>query len=436
MDTINPENGKKSTKAFITVFAGQSISLAGSMIVQFALVWWLTVRTNSSIVLAMTTLAVIGPLVIFGPLAGVVSDRFSLRKVVILTDSAQALMALVMALVTTNPNNSVGVLVLLLLGRGIAQAFQMPAQTILSTVMLEEENYGRFNAGQTLVSSLLSLSSPVIASLMIQVLPLPSIILVDVVSFFPGVIIMALVPLPHRTKEPKRTEVQTFTSDFKEAIDYLKGSRLILIIALFAIVNLLLSPLFTLLPLYLVQVHHGSVADYAVVEFSFQVGILLGSVFLVVYKLKSTSKNITLASLLMLALFASVISIVPVGFFLGLALVMVLVGLLISITDVTFLTFLQRTIPQRIQGRVFSLVFSSVKSILPLGLIGAGFLAESVGLPALYLTLPLLAFSVLLATIGASKIIPVFWNKTRKVLQQNAFDDKVEITLLRLTKTQ
>ena len=62
---------------FFTIWIGQAFSLLGSMLVQFALVWWLTQTTGSATVLATATLVAVLPGIFIGPVAGALVDRFS-----------------------------------------------------------------------------------------------------------------------------------------------------------------------------------------------------------------------------------------------------------------------------------------------------------------------------------------------------------------------
>ena len=66
---------------FFTIWTGQAFSLLGSMLVQFALVWWLTRTTGSATVLATSTLAAVLPSIFLGPVAGTLVDRWNRRAV-------------------------------------------------------------------------------------------------------------------------------------------------------------------------------------------------------------------------------------------------------------------------------------------------------------------------------------------------------------------
>lgn len=73
------------------MWAGQAVSLFGSQLVQFALIWWLTSETGSAIVLATASLVGLLPQVILGPIAGTLVDRWNRRLKMMVADSLVAL---------------------------------------------------------------------------------------------------------------------------------------------------------------------------------------------------------------------------------------------------------------------------------------------------------------------------------------------------------
>lgn len=56
-----------SIRPFFTVWSGQALSLLGSQLVQFAIIWWLTITTESATVLALASMVGLLPIVIIGP---------------------------------------------------------------------------------------------------------------------------------------------------------------------------------------------------------------------------------------------------------------------------------------------------------------------------------------------------------------------------------
>ena len=89
-----PAGGSRWKLPFFSIWTGQAISLIGSQIVQFALVWWLTQRTGSATVLASATLVAMLPMIVVGPFAGALVARWNRRLVMIVADGFVALASL------------------------------------------------------------------------------------------------------------------------------------------------------------------------------------------------------------------------------------------------------------------------------------------------------------------------------------------------------
>ncbi len=120
--------GRRWAATFFPIWIGQAFSLIGSLLAQFALVWWLTKTTGSATVLATATLAAILPGVVVGPFAGALVDRWNRKRVMMWADGASALCALVLAyLFWTNAIQPWQIYVMMLL-RSIAGTFHWPTR--------------------------------------------------------------------------------------------------------------------------------------------------------------------------------------------------------------------------------------------------------------------------------------------------------------------
>ncbi|MCJ7548447.1 MAG: MFS transporter, partial [Anaerolineae bacterium] len=90
-DTESPEDNSWALP-FFTIWIGQAFSLVGSRMGGFALVWWLTQASGgSATVLATASLVAMLPQVLLGPIAGALVDRWSRRRVMMLSDTLVAL---------------------------------------------------------------------------------------------------------------------------------------------------------------------------------------------------------------------------------------------------------------------------------------------------------------------------------------------------------
>ena len=93
----SPSVSLRWKRPFFTVWTGQALSLFGSSLSGFALVWWLTSTTGSATILALGTLMQVLPQIVLGPVLGALVDRWSRRRVMIIADSLIAVFTLGLA---------------------------------------------------------------------------------------------------------------------------------------------------------------------------------------------------------------------------------------------------------------------------------------------------------------------------------------------------
>ncbi len=76
---------------FFLIWSGQVLSLFGSSLVRFALIWWITIETGRATSLGIATVVSFAPAIFIGPFAGVIADRISRKFVLIFSDGLIAL---------------------------------------------------------------------------------------------------------------------------------------------------------------------------------------------------------------------------------------------------------------------------------------------------------------------------------------------------------
>ena len=86
-------------KQFAIIYAGQAFSILGSAAVQFAIIWWLTIQTESAITLTIASVVAFLPNMLIGPFAGVWIDRYNRRTVMIAADGLVAVSSIILGLV-------------------------------------------------------------------------------------------------------------------------------------------------------------------------------------------------------------------------------------------------------------------------------------------------------------------------------------------------
>ncbi|MCF2138654.1 MAG: MFS transporter [Candidatus Lokiarchaeota archaeon] len=158
---------KKSFHGYIWIWISQIISLIGSNIVSFAVIWYLTLQTESSFILSLASIASIVPMIIVGPFAGVISDRVNKNIVLILADFIQALGTFVLIILFYLNLAQLWHIIALLAVRGTCQGFQFPVAVSITSLMVPKEKIKSMNSLNQIFTSLMNIASPAIGAVAI-----------------------------------------------------------------------------------------------------------------------------------------------------------------------------------------------------------------------------------------------------------------------------
>ncbi len=368
------------------MWIGQAVSLLGSGLVQFALVWYLTDQTGSANVLAMATLVALLPQVFLGPFSGAVVDRLNRKAVMIISDSLVALTTL--ALMASFMLGSIQVwhIYLAMFLRSLFGTFQMPAMSASTTLMVPPEQYSRLGGVDQALYGVINIVSPPLGAALLAAFQIQSVMMVDIVTAALAIGLLAIlvkVPQPKRTDANQTVTPKQVITDVRFGLKYAftwKGLFMALLMA--ALVNMVSSPAFTLLPLH-VKLHFGKGLDeVALIESAFGIGVIAGGVLLGVWGGFKRKMTTILIGWLGMGITTVAIGILPSAGFAVAVVMMGLTGLMNAITNGPFFALIQTKIPPEMQGRVFAVINSLVTGVMPLGMLMAGPLAEALGTSA------------------------------------------------------
>lgn len=365
------------------------ISLFGSTVAYFVLIWWLTVVTGSATILAVASFFTILLSTILMPIAGVYADKFNRKTLILIVDSSQAIITLVGTILFQFNLMVVLTVVIFMTVRSLFQAFHAPVVGAITPSMVPPEKLIRINSMSFLFLGVIQIFAQLVASLLWILFPIHIILWVDIITFAIALVPLILIKIPSVTKKSINTmgekEKTSFFKDFNIGVKTLKAvPGLLIIVIMSMIITFLLAPLKVLMPLYVYGVHGGKAGQYALVLTFFQGGIVLGAVIASVkknwsHKVRALFVNMALA-MVGLAIFA----IAPSGLYFVISIGAVLTGITLPITSSLTAVFYQTTVPPDKMGRVSSISGTISASILPIGTLLSGPLAEIIGIPLLF----------------------------------------------------
>ncbi|MBN2155249.1 MAG: MFS transporter [Candidatus Lokiarchaeota archaeon] len=382
---------RKTFKQFLWLWATQYISLIGSQLVSFSVTWFLTIETGSSLILSLSTISNMVPMILVSPFAGVIADRRSKNKILFISDAVQAFATFVLIMLFFFGIFEIWQILVLMGIRGICQGFQMPVAVSLNSLMVPKKFIQKINAFDRVFMALLSIVTPIAGAFLIQIMPINQIYWFDVITCVPTLIVLLIVKIPRVATQG--TGKLHFLEDFKISVRYMHETKLIPPFILFGLANFFVVPLFSLLPLLLQNYHGGLEREFGFLMASVQVGFFIGGLILMLIKKQPKMKGVVIwafiNSFVLLAL-AAIPNTVSWNFW-AIYVVGFVLGLCITFIDTQLITILQIVIPREYQGRIFSSLFTLIKSIMPLGLIIWGALAEFTGIWFQFILTPILS---------------------------------------------
>src|SRR5215216_4030687 len=181
---------------FSVIWLGQVISLVGSGLTEFGLGVWVFQRTGAATDYALIALCISLPQVLVTPLAGTLVDRVDRRLVMLLSDSGAALSTLMIALLAWGGQLEPWHVYAAVLATSTCAAVQYPAYAALLTHLVPPERLARANGMVEMAWSASLIVAPLIAATLIELISLPGLLLVDLLTFAVGVGTLLLARIP------------------------------------------------------------------------------------------------------------------------------------------------------------------------------------------------------------------------------------------------
>jgi DHA3 family macrolide efflux protein-like MFS transporter len=360
---------------------GQQLSVIGSMLARFALVWWLTERTGSATVLATATLVSMLPGVLLGPFAGALVDRWNRRIVVVVADGFVALFSAWLAYLFWADALQIWHVYVIMLARAIGGTFHGPAMSASTPLLVPVRHLARVHGLNATVSGAVKVAAPPLGALLVGFLPLHGIMAIDVISAAFAIVPLFFVSIPQPTRAGAAgAKTPSVWADVREGLRYVwnwPGLRAGLVLA--AVINLTVTPAFSLLPI-LVTRHFGHQATHlGWMNSAAGIGMVLGGLVLSAWGGFRRRIVTTLLGTIGLGIGTLLIGVSPANAFWMALGAMVLVGVMGPLSDGPIAALFQSVVPADMQGRVFTVLGSVSMAMTPLGMAIAGPLADRMG---------------------------------------------------------
>lgn len=383
MKNIMNINSNSSIFRFITA---QTISLLGSSIVQYAIVWHITLSTSSGMMLTISTICGFAPQILISLFGGAMLDRYDRKKIIMLADAMIALSTLILAGIFLLGHKSTYLLFAVLAIRSAGTGIQAPAVQSVIPQITQKDKLMRVNGIYSTVTSITMFLSPAISGAILSMLTLEATLLIDVATAAIGIALTSAVAIPTvhmrsgvgKDGSPKPSVL----AEIKAGFAYLKGNDFVKTLLVFQIVILfLISPSAFLTPLMVSREFGAEVWRLTASEMTYSIGTILGGLLIASWggfknKMTTTVTAGFLYGICMIGLGAA-----------PMFLLYLMVNTIIGVTSPCYSSPITVSIQERVDasmhGRVFSFVQLAGSCALPLGMAVFGPLSDYI--PVQYL---------------------------------------------------
>ena len=338
-----------------------AVNKIGNMLYDYGnSVWLASMGTIGQTVLGMYQISELVTSILVNPFGGVISDRFSRRRILMVTDLVCGILCLAISFIR-NDSWMIGALIFANIVQAIAFAFSRPANKAIITELVEKDELVLYNSRLELVLQVVSVSSPVLSFLVLQFASLRITLVLDALSFFLAFGLVALLPKKEeKTTGEKKLTFKVIFSDIKEGVHYIVNQKEIFFLLVMASsVNFFFAAFNYLLPFS--NQLYGVQGAYATILTMGAIGSIVGA--LLASKIKASMEML----LFLLALTG--LGVMIMGFTLPSYLTFsgnFICELFMTMFNIHFFTQVQTKVEGEYLGRVLSSIYTLAILFMPI----------------------------------------------------------------------
>lgn len=384
---VHEDNWKKKVAFFLTA---QTVSLFGSSLVQYAIIWYITLTTSSGTMMTISVICGFLPQITIAVFAGVWIDRYNRKFIIMIFDAIIAVATLALAILFSIGYQSVWLLFVVLAIRSVGTGVQTPTINAVIPQLTPKRHLMRINGINSSLNSLIMFISPAASGALYAMISIEKIFFIDVITAVIGISIMSLIKIPRHKNEAIKT--QSNYEVVRQGFIYIRKNSFIKSLLVFLIVVLLLSsPSAFLTPLMVSRSFGPEAWRLAVNEMTYSTGAAFGGMLIAIWGGFNDRLRTTALSCVAYGICVIMLGVMP-SFWLYL-MFNFLIGITLPYFNAPVTVLLQEKIEPDMYGRVFSLLQAVYSSALPLGMLLFGPLADKVEIESILIVTGILGMS-------------------------------------------
>lgn len=364
-----------NNRNYALFFCGQSVSQIGTWMQRTAVSWVVYTTTQSAFMLGLAVFAQQFPSFLFSLLGGIAADRYNRYKLLLITQAASMVQAILLAALTLSGNYSVTGILLLSVVLGVVNAFDLPArQPLVHELVKDKSEVPNALALNASMVNLARLVGPALSGIALQLFGAGVCFLINAISFVAVLVSLLLMKLPPHVPPAERKNI---TTEFSEGFKYIKGTPSIaMALIMMALAGLFVWPYDTLIPVFAKVVFKGDATTYGYISAFGGLGAIAGTLFLASLKEKNHNALLMINTVI---LGVGLIFFSQISHFSVAMIFMIMMGFGAMSQTTLCLTIIQLQAEAKMRGRVMSYVAMAYFGMLPLGSLLVGAASHEIG---------------------------------------------------------
>lgn len=393
--------------------ASQIVSLFGSMLVRYAIMWYVTLQTKSGGAITLMTLCIFLPQMLISLFAGVWADKFSRKTLIMISDLFIASSSLILALYFLLGGTHIWMMFFVTALSSLGTGVQMPAINAFVSQIVPKNKLVKVNSILTSLQSVIQLLAPAISAFLVVAVDLYYLFGIDVITAVTAVIIILFLKVnPYKKSDEKK---HIFT-DFKDGVKYVAKHKYLRDLMLYmTFLMMFLTPIAMLTTLQITRTFGANLDEsalylyLAIAEIAFSAGMILGGVIMgITGGFKNRGHSISLATVAfgVLTVLLGLAGFLQIFYFY--VAIMFIIGIFLPLFNVSTVTLVQENVELSMMGRVFGFYTIVNSTIMPLAMLGYGPLSDVLSIEWILIITGIIQALFLIFALKGS------WNKIKQ----------------------
>lgn len=361
---------------------GQCVSLIGTWTQSIGQSWLVLSLTGSPFLLGIVGTMQFLPITFFSLFAGVLTDKFSKKKILVFTQTISMLLAFILSALVFTHAVKYGYIIGLALCLGFCNTLDMPTRQAFIIEIVGKEDLMNAITLNSATFNLARIVGPAIGAMLMAYLGAGWCFLLNGFSFM--AVIYGLFQIEAKNYVRKKNSEESILKEIKDGLKYIKNNVVLLeTLMLISIMGVFVFNYNVLIPVFTKNVLHMAEKTYGMLMSALGVGSLIGALLMSFKSKVGPSKKLMLGSSIVIGIMLILTGSSNLYYFTALSLA--ITGIFNMFFSTTANTMLQINSKDEYRGRVMSVYTLVFAGSAPLGNLFSGFVAEKCGAGAVFI---------------------------------------------------